>query len=369
MAKIKIAFLIASMRMGGKEKLSRLIFEGLDRAQFDPFLCVMKGGELLEGLPPERVYSPLAAFRGDIPGYLARLGGVLRHERPQIVYCLSFRLVGAVGRILAKLGGSRTVYELHGVERAGQPMLEWPDRLLFDGLTDHYIAISSHLQAEYLRAGVGGHKISLIPNGVDTSVFTPQTLPREVWPGSGPVAACLANLRPEKNLPLLIEAFRLSLAQVPAARLMLIGEGSERPTLEAQIAAHGLGDHIRLLGARRDIPALLNQADVMALSSSTEAAPLSILEAQACGLPVVATAVGDVPRLIVEGETGFLVPSGDAGAMAERLARLLGDADLRARMGVAARQHVLQHYSFEQSLAARQELFLALAGQKKTRGG
>lgn len=371
MAKIKIAFLIASMRTGGKEKISRMVFEGLDRQRFDPFLCAMNAGELLEGLPPERVYAPLAAFRGDVLGYAARLGGILWRERPQIVYCLSYRLIGAVGRTLAKLGGMKTVYELHGVERVGERDLDWLDRHLFDSLTDHYIAIADDVRQGYLRDGVAPERISFIPNGIDTQLFRPlppDSRPKETpfgLPAHTPLIACVTNMRPKKNLGLLIEAFHAVLAQQPQAHLAIIGDGSERPALEAKIASLGLQKQVSLLGARSDIAQLVPHFDVAALSSTSEAAPLALLEAQACGVPVVATAVGDVPRLVVEGKTGFLVPSGEVAVMADRLSRLLSDADLRARMGAAARQHVLAHHSFEQSLAARQALFEALAGQKK----
>lgn len=367
---IKVGFLIASLRTGGKERMTVAVLRHLDRERFDPFLCVMNAGELLAEVQDQRVYAPLTRFRGDVFGFVGKLFRILRREKPQVLVCLSYRLTGAVGRILGKLlRVPLIIYELHGIERLGQRDLELPDRLIFKHMTDHLIAIGPDLRQNFIRDGFPAEKITLIRNGIDTDRFRPtdkadckQT--RLGFAPETPVIGCVSGMRPKKNLPLLVDAFRLVLASVPNAKLVFVGDGSERPTLEAHITQHDLWESVCLLGLRHDTPELLNAFDVLALSSVSEAAPLVVLEAGACGLPVVSTAVGEIPEMIKDGETGYLVPSGDAAALADRLIALLTQPDLRARMGSAARQHVIQHFSIGASVRAREALFVRLLHEK-----
>jgi glycosyltransferase involved in cell wall biosynthesis len=253
------------------------------------------------------------------------------------------------------------VYELHGVENIGERDLEWIDRVLMDRITTHMIAIGSEFRENLIRDGVSPEKITVIRNGVDTKRFAPRgSLKVSLLNCDVPVIGCVTKMRPKKNLPLLVEAFEMVRASIPAARLVIVGDGSERRTLEAVIAEKKLGEAVQLLGLRSDIPDLLNAFDVLALSSTTEAAPLVILEAGASGLPVVSTAVGDIPEMIQHGITGFLVDSGDAQGLARHLSELLADEDLRAKMGMAARVFVEENFSIEASVRARGDLFKRL---------
>jgi len=361
---IKVGLLIASMRTGGKERMTAAVLQHLDRAQFDPFLCVMKDGELLDELSEQRVYKNLARFRGDVWGFAWRLLRVLQQERPAVLVCLSYRLPGWVGRFLAwGLGVPLVIYELHGVERPDERDLDWFDRHIFDRITHHMIAIGAEFKQNLLRDGVAAQKITVIPNGVDTARFAPLPDKSVLGLAAGvPVIGCMTKMRPKKNLPLLVDAFAIVQRALPQARLVIVGDGAERPTLVAHIQRLGLGESVQLLGLRRDVPELMNAFDVVALSSTTEAAPLAILEAGACGVPVVATAVGELPDMVIEGITGFLVPSGDSAALAARLLEVLQDPALRQKMGQAARQHIAQNFSIQASVRARGALFLRLLG-------
>ena len=360
---IKIGLLISSFRTGGKENMTLAVLKHLDRRSFDPFLCVMNAGELLTEAADQRTYPRLARFRGDVPGFIWRLFRVLRWERPRVLVCLSYRVPGWAGRVLGWLLRIPVViYELHGVEKVGERDLEWIDRVLMDRITTHMIAIGSEFCENLLRDGVAAEKITVIRNGVDTNRFAPR--PNRAGLKANflkqPCIGCVTKMRPKKNLPLLIDAFALVRESIPDAQLVIVGDGSERPALEAHIAQKRLQDSVHLLGLRSDIPDLLNAFDVLALSSTTEAAPLSILEAGACGLPVVSTAVGDVPEMIQHGVTGYLVESGDADALAHHLTTLLADANLRATMGAAAREFVEANFSIEASVRARGDLFIRL---------
>ncbi len=146
---------------------------------------------------------------------------------------------------------------------------------------------------------------------------------------------------------------------MPEARFAIIGDGPERARLEAESAALGLGAQVLFLGARDDVPALMRALDVAVLSSRpvVETFPVTLLEAMASGVPVVSTEVGSIAALVPEGEVGFLVPSGDAEALAERIGQLLGDPELRSTLGSAGRARVERHYTVGAMVSAYAKLF------------
>jgi glycosyltransferase involved in cell wall biosynthesis len=186
-------------------------------------------------------------------------------------------------------------------------------------------------------------KFELIPNGTDTSFFCPdRNVPRE--PG---LVVSVGRLSPQKAFQDLIEAAAIVRDRSSSFHMVIIGEGPERQRLEALIAARHLGSRVTLAGARdalfvRD---RLRRAEVFALSSISESFGVVYLEAMATETPVVGTGVQGVPEVVAEGVTGFLVPPGAPEAMAERIAKLLGDPDLRGRMGRAGRQRVCKEFS------------------------
>jgi glycosyltransferase involved in cell wall biosynthesis len=367
---IKIAFLISSFRTGGKERFTADILRQLDRARFDPFLCVMKGGELLDTIADQRVYANLALFRGDVFGVGWRLWRVFRREQPQIIVAVGNRLDSWWGRLIgAWMGIPVRILELHGVRVVGKPPFLPPDRWL-KRLTTHYIAIGPDLRDQLIqREGIPPEKITLILNGVDTDKFSPKTpediarIKQECFqvPPNAPVIGCVAGLRHEKNLILLIEAA----AQIPEVHLVIIGEGPERPRLEACIAQLGIQNRAHLLGLRQDVAALVPAFDAAALTSVTEATPLMVMEAAACGVPVVATAVGSIPDMIQDGKTGFLVFHREE--LVQKLVKLLSHPEQRQQMGQAARRHALENFSLQASTAARERLFSQLLEDRPPR--
>jgi glycosyltransferase involved in cell wall biosynthesis len=147
--------------------------------------------------------------------------------------------------------------------------------------------------------------------------------------------------------------------------LAFVGGGRDQPQVEEELRAQGLGDRVALLGDRHDVPALLAGADVFVLASRSEGAPLSILEAMAAGLPVVASDVGGVAELVADGATGLLVPAGEPAALARALARLLDDRALRERMGAAGRARARDRFDLPELRAAHLDLYArVLAGMR-----
>jgi len=154
------------------------------------------------------------------------------------------------------------------------------------------------------------------------------------------VLVCVANFREAKGHEVLLEAVHLLMKEDASFSLWLVGDGNLRPSIEAKVKALGLEKKTYLLGRRTDIPEILADADVFALASYWEGMPGAVMEAMASGLAVVATRVGGVPELVVDGGTGLLVPPGNPGALYSALKRLIMDPVLRLRMGWAGRRRI-----------------------------
>ncbi len=211
--------------------------------------------------------------------------------------------------------------------------------------------------------GFAAERIDVVLNGVDLSkatAFAPQRDAVRAELGLAPhefAALIVARLDPIKNHAMLLDAVRIGLADLPA-KLVIVGDGPERASVEAAIAGNGLGDRVLMLGSRRDVPRLLAAADAVALSSVSEGIPLSLIEAMAARLPVVATACGGMPEVVVPGETGLLAPSGDAPAFGAALRQLALNPELRRRLGAAGRLRAERLFD-ENAMLARYEAILA----------
>ncbi len=222
-------------------------------------------------------------------------------------------------------------------------------------LADRYVTPSECARRELLAYGYyGPDRVRAIPNGVEVLPDDPAARGRiraELGLGAAPVVISTSRFHPQKGVRHLVDAFALLRASSPAARLVLVGDGAERPDLEGQAQQLGLGDSAVFTGFRKDVADLLRAADLFALPSLGEGHPNGALEAMAAGLPVVASGVGGVPDVVVDGETGLLVPPCEAAPLRDALARLIAAPDLAARLGRAGRERVRERFSLERTLA------------------
>jgi glycosyltransferase involved in cell wall biosynthesis len=167
----------------------------------------------------------------------------------------------------------------------------------------------------------------------------------------------VGNLRPVKDYPCLLRAFARARSRVADATLVFVGDGVERPKLEALGRELGVAEAVRFAGDRSDVPRLLRLFDVFALSSQTEGISVALLEAMATGLPAVVTDTGGNPEVVVEGQTGELAPVGDHEALGDALAGLLADPGRRRVWGAAARERVLEDFSLDRMVRDYESIY------------
>lgn len=219
------------------------------------------------------------------------------------------------------------------------------------------------LDAVAAAEGAARKHMLCIPNGVDASRFRPADASTRactrstlgIAPGA-PLIGCVADLFEVKRHVDLIDAFAQVRAEFPEAHLVLIGDGPLRGTIEKRARDRRVNDAVNLLGSRKDIDVLLPALDLFVLASDTEGMSNAILEAQACGLPVIATEVGGNLDL-VDNTCGQLVAPRDPDALAAAMLALLRDAELCKRMGVAARDRVTSKHSLEAMAQAYASLY------------
>ena len=214
-----------------------------------------------------------------------------------------------------------------------------------------FICASDAIRQIVVSDGIPRNRTVTVHEGIDLGrvAAAPRAeLHKELWlPHDAPLVGNVAALVPHKGQRHLVDAAGLVLPKQPDARFIIAGEGELRPQLEHQIRQHHLEKHVILAGFRSDILSLHKAFDIFVMSSVTEGLGTSILDAMACGKPVVGTTAGGIPEVVADGETGLLVPPRDPRAMADAITRLLSDHELRGRMGATGLARVLQCFSAE----------------------
>jgi glycosyltransferase involved in cell wall biosynthesis len=207
--------------------------------------------------------------------------------------------------------------------------------------------------------------------GIDAQVVYPPiraaTTPRQRIPGKPLVLGAAGRLVPLKGVHRVLHAFAAVAKRFPAAMLLIAGDGPERPRLVAQARALGIGDRVAFLGWIEDITGFYRRLDLLAHSSSEEAFGMSVAEAMAQGVPVVATNVGGLSEIVVDGTTGLLVPPVDA-ALANAISKMLGNDDIRARMGEAAWQRICIEFAPARTAERLIQVYDGVLLQSKMRG-
>ena len=349
---------------------------------------------LINHLPPESFRHSIVALTRCAPSFAARircegvelidlnkspghsvrlypaLSRLFRARRPVIVH--SRNLAALEAQVPAWLAGVPVrIHGEHGWDVSDPDGAGKRNRLLrrvFSPFVGRYVALSRHIE-QYLhqQVGIATRRVVRICNGVDVARFRPAAGGERDGLTGSPfddprlvVFGTVGRLQPVKNQSGLIAAFaQLVRNGADAARLMIVGDGPLRATLEAEVERCGLAGKVWFAGERADVPEVMRAMDVFVLPSVAEGISNTILEAMASGLPVVATRVGGNPELVIDGETGVLVPAGHVDALARGLAAYAGDSGLRADHGRAARQRAETGFSIETMVAAYNEMYQA----------
>jgi glycosyltransferase involved in cell wall biosynthesis len=246
-----------------------------------------------------------------------------------------------------------------------------PSNRMLSGITDAFIAVA-HKQKTYLAKSEGfpAGKIHVIHNGVDLDRFTPAEADPGLRaslgvPGDAPLAGLVAYLRPEKNIETFLRAAAIVRERIPDAHFVVVGDGPERKKLESLTDELQIRDAVHFAGLCPDVREWVRAIDVLLLTSICEAFPVSLLEAMACGKPVIATGVGAIPEMIVPGQTGFLTRPRDHAGVADAICNLLRDPAAAHAMGRRGRRKVEDHFSLDSMVRGYKDLFLRQLQKKR----
>lgn len=350
MPEIRVEMVTPTLHMGGMERLVVHMANAFRKRGVDAGVTVIEAlGALAEeardlGIPVTLVPTP-----GLWTNVRARaLAEHFAARKPHVVHAHSGVWLKSV-RAARAAGIPGVVHTFHGIVE-NEPWYVGPMRRAASWGTDDIVAVSDSLRTVlFKQAGIPAHRVDVIINGVDVQRFAPDRQSIASRSAGGALAPFLighvARLDPIKNQSMLLRAFDHVRRRVPGARLVIAGEGPARGKLEKVAAELGLAQAVSFLGEVRDTPTLYRDFDVFALSSISEGTSMSILEAMASGVPVVATAVGGTPALVRNGELAVLVPDGDAVAMADAIVELATNPQRRQTLGRAARAYTVDNYS------------------------
>jgi sugar transferase (PEP-CTERM/EpsH1 system associated) len=371
----RLMHVVLNLRVGGLERVVVDLVRSLDRTRYRVEVCCLdEGGDLqreIESLGVPVTVLGMSQVGGGV--VLDRLVGLMRAGGIEVVNTHNV-LAHKFGALAARCAGVPVVvHTKHGRNFVGRPF-EHPKIQVYGHLlswiTDRIVAVSDDARDVCRRYElVPPWKLVTIPNGVDVRRFEvavdrPALLLELGIPADARIVGNVARFVPEKDQATLVRALARVLAAMPQAFLLLVGDGPLMDAAARLAQDLGVADRVRLAGRRRDIPPILKLLDVFALSSITEGTSISLLEAMAAGVPVVATAVGGNPALVTHGVTGLLCPSRDPEALAARILEVLRDPARSGALAAAGKARVADAFSVERAAAAYAGLYEDLLVRK-----
>jgi N-acetyl-alpha-D-glucosaminyl L-malate synthase BshA len=317
--------------------------------------------------PVEPFDYPLLAERSyalALSATMVEVAGALKLDLFHLHYALPHAASALLARSVLGAAAPKVVTTLHGTDVSvvgSDPRFQALVRTVV-AASDAITTPSKWLaQLAHARLGLPHDRtIEVIPNFVDTVRFAPAGLPKAA--NRTRVLVHVSNFRALKRTLDVVRIFAAVRTHVPA-RLHFVGEGPERPAAEALVASLGLAADVRFLGEPADLPTLLQASDVFLLPSQSESFGLAALEAMACGVPVVASDVGGIPEVVVDGVSGFLAPVGDVTRMADATRRLLTDDVLHDRFARAARRFTEEHFRLQPAVDRYEALYRRTLGR------
>jgi len=390
--KVRVLRIIGRLNVGGPSIHVVNLSAGLDPNRFEQLLVIgresraegsMLDHALSRGVWPHRISEIVTSFNlapRDAKA-MALLWSLMRRYRPHIVHTHTAK-AGLLGRLAARLAGVPiVVHTFHGHVLHGYygPVRNWALRRMersLAWLSDRLVTVSEQVKQDLVRYGVAGaNKIIVIPLGLDLEPFLDARgrrgeFRREL--GFAPDARLIGivgRLFPIKNHALFIEAAARIAAVEPAARFVVVGDGTLRPALAQQARRLGIGDRVLFTGWRTDLPRIYADLDVLVVSSNNEGTPLSAIEAMGARCPVVATRVGGIPDIITDELTGRLVLPGEVEGIAGAVLDLLADPENALRIAGNAMTAARQRFDVKRLIQDMDGLYRELLDEKAIRSG
>jgi glycosyltransferase involved in cell wall biosynthesis len=362
----RILHLIDSLDLGGAQEVVVNIVRGADRSRFGHEVATLHGqGIYFRRLMEAGVRVHSLSPAKWLPAYIPGLASLLSGSRFDILHC---HLIASnvIGKPLGRIMGVPVIINhdhTNDPSRGTNPLIlgleTWANRL-----AAHTIAVSASCR-DFLvrREGVANDRVSIIHNAIDTTRFTPSAAHRAAArsrlkiPAEGPVVAGVGRLNPQKNFSLFIEIAGLVAARNGDTRFLIAGTGPEEALLRSKASALGLDGRITFAGYVADPRDIYNSCDVLLMPSRFEGLPMTLLEAMAMEVPVVASRLDGIAEVVTDNRDGFLIRPDDAAAFASTVTALIGDPERRRSVGIAARRKVEEGFSAQRMVSEIEAIY------------
>ena len=383
-SRIHVVHVLPSLRSGGTENRVQRMISASDKSSFRVSLLALTSRfgspKSLAADESEVVVLEQGSVGRWLPCHLKlaaliwRFARTLGEMKPDVIHAHlpAPNIYSAVARLTTCRRARLIVSKASlGNYKKGRPFLRMAERWA-NGVADRIMVNSHAVEATVIREeNTRGDKIVLMYNGVDTDEFSPRELsPTGDWveAGRGPTLVTVANLHAYKGHGVLLRAMPAVVAQYPHCLLLCVGEDrGEKPRLLELADQLGIATRVRFLGHQDDVAAILRACDIVVHPSLQEGFSNAVLEAMACGRPVVASSAGGTAEAVVDGETGYLVDPGDSVALGEAILRMLADPQRAAEMGAAGRARAVQTFSIGRAVDELESLYATLGRANKTR--
>lgn len=364
MTKPTVLYVTLSLDIGGLEVLLVELLQKIEKERYNLCVCALQKEGMLKA-ELERLGIPVYTIpkKEGIDYFLPfKLKALIKQIQADIVHTHNstpwIYTAAAISLLNAK---THLIHTKHSNLDADKTQLQKAER--FASKVTGYIIADSQSVIDFMveKQNIAQDKIRLIYNGIDVDKFNLAVPHRQDNIKRIGIVARLVPVKDHKNL---LEGFTLLSRKLPDVELVIIGDGPLKDKLTAQVKQLRLESRVKFLGSRRDIPELLQQLDVFVLCSIDEGMPISLLEAMAAGLPVVATSVGGNREIIIENETGLLIPPQNPEALAEAMLRILTNEPLASAMSKEAVRVVAERFSINKMVQGYTSLYGSLLTKK-----
>lgn len=366
--KIRILHLIETGGPGGAEKVLLNVVKNIDSRRFDSLVLLLRKGWLYQTLREHNLETRIIeSNRAWDIGFLLKLSSLIRKEKIHLVHS-HLPGINFYSCLAGRITKRPVIVTYHGKIGDGDEK-GWKNifkNFIIRNTAVQVVAVSDYLKEELINhMGIDQRKVTTILHGIDFEAFGPTKNPLKLKQELGlsestPLVGTIGNIRESKGYEYLIQSAKLVLEKVPNVLFLIVGEKEEKlfGDLSKLTERLGLKERIKFLGFREDIADCLNILDIFVLSSTTEGFSIATVEAMSLAKPVVVTDCGGPGEIVIDKQTGFLVPPRDPESLAEKIILLLKNKKLREEMGTKAQIWVRKRFSLEENIKNYESLYI-----------